>query len=598
MGTDLQIPTLNHVFFHHQDQYSRRSMLSRRLEGRRIDLSTAEFAQAVYSLSQSLQSTGVAEGDRVAILSENRPEWPMSDFATLLAGAVVVPIYPTLAPAQTKYVLSHSECSALILSTRQQWETVRPILGQLPHLRQVISMDHWQGCEEHGLIPFTTILQRIPDGQWIARSRKSALSVDPQTLATIVYTSGTTGPPKGVMLTHANVAFDLQKCLIRLLFNTVDQALSILPLSHMFERLLCYGYLYQGVPVAYGDPYELPELFGCFRPNVMGCVPRVLEKIQEAVVGQIDSMPAHRKAIAHLLLRVGQDGVEDRFQGRRPRLSTVLGSSLADKLVFSRVRQRLGGQLRYLICGGAHLDVQLEKFLEAVGINVLQGYGLSETSPVISLTPPEQAKLGTVGTPLDGVEVCVSDDGVLLTRGPHVMKGYYKDPARTRETFKDDWFITGDLGELDRAGYLTILGRQKDILVTSLGKNVSPGPIEEELRKSPFVDQAILVGDRRKFISVFIVPNQENLVQYAKAHRIGFRNFADLLESAAILDLYQKEMENRQAGFADYEKAKKFSFLEGAVLQDPDLMTPTQKVRRTELASKFRHQLDQLYQQS
>ena len=166
-------------------------------------------------------------------------------------------------------------------------------------------MDHWQGCEEHGLIPFTTILQRIPDGQWIARSRKSALSVDPQTLATIVYTSGTTGPPKGVMLTHANVAFDLQKCLIRLLFNTVDQALSILPLSHMFERLLCYGYLYQGVPVAYGDPYELPELFGCFRPNVMGCVPRVLEKIQEAVVGQIDSMPAHRKAIAHLLLRGG-----------------------------------------------------------------------------------------------------------------------------------------------------------------------------------------------------------------------------------------------------------------------------------------------------
>ena len=597
MGNNPQIPTLSHIFFHHQDHYSHPRMLSRRLGESRVDLSSAEFGRAVYSLCQFLQSS-LAAGDRVAILMENCPQWHIADFATLLAGGIVVPVYPTLAPAQKTYVLSHSECSVLILSGRQQWESIQPRLGDLTHLRQVISMDQWSGCEEEGVIPLPGILQTTPDGEWIARTREAALSVDPQTVATIVYTSGTTGPPKGVMLTHANVAFDLQQCLIRLRFSTVKQSLSILPLSHMFERLLCYGYLYQGVPIAYGDPYELPQLLHCFHPNVMGCVPRVLEKIHEAVMRQIDSMPAHRKSIAHLLLRVGEDGVDSRFQGRRARLSTLLCQGLADRLVFSRVRQRLGGELRHLICGGAHLDVGLEKFMEAVGLEVLQGYGLSETSPVITLTPPDQTKLGTVGTPLEGVEVCVADDGVLLTRGPHVMKGYYKDRARTEETFENGWFITGDLGELDSAGYLSILGRKKDILVTSVGKNVSPGPIEEELRKSPFIDQAILMGDRRKFVSVFIVPNRENLLQHARTHQIVFQDFSDLLESQTVLDLYQQEIENHQTVFADFEKAKKFSFLDESVLQDPDLMTPTQKVRRAALASRFRQQLDQLYQSS
>ena len=596
MNSQSDISTLNHIFFHSTEHFSHACLLSRYEDGLRIDFSTEKFKQAVLAFARYLQTEDYSEGDRVAILSENRPEWHVSDFAILLSRLIVVPVYPTFSPAQMEYLLSHSGCSVLVLSGRQLWEKVHPFLDDLPNLRTVITMDKWKGCEDD-VISLTDIMAEKPDDNWVAKAQARALSTDTDSVATIVYTSGTTGTPKGVMLTHANIAFDLKQCLRRLSFQTTNQALSVLPLSHSFERLLCYGYFQQGVPIASGDPYALSDLFKQYHPEAMGCVPRILERIYESVMREIESLPAWKRSVSRFLVKIGLTHIEKEIARERLRYCTAPAKWLADLLLFSRIRRRLGGRLRYIICGGARLDVNLEKFLLAAGFSVIQGYGLTETSPVISLSPLGQVRLGTVGKPLDQVQVSFSEEGELLTSGAHVMKGYYNDPQGTKDVSRSSWLMTGDLGKLDEDGYLIVSERKKEILITSVGENIPPAPIEDTLCRSPFIERAILVGEGRKFISAFIVPHREHLIKHAQSKRIPFHSLQDLLQSPAIISLYSAEIEIHLNQFSEYEKVKEFCFLEEEALRDPDLVTPTQKIRRNILERKYRSRVDEMYRQ-
>lgn len=596
MEGEFHIRTLNHIFFHNVEKFDHPRLLTFSQDGRTIDFSTRQFRAAVLSLCRHWKTRGFEPGDRIGILAENRPEWHIVDFATLLAGLITVPIYPAFGPAQLRHVLEDSQCSGLVVSGKRQWERISGFRSEIRHLRHVLCLDQWADppSDVASLIP---VIRPQPSSEedWQKEARDSALSVDPASIATIVYTSGTTGSPKGVVLTHRNIIFDLQQGLGYLQFQTAAQALSVLPLAHVFERLLCYGYFQRGIPIAYGDPYQLAEHLRRWRPEVMGCVPRMLEKIHELALKQIDGLPRWRQRVAHWLLRVGSAHVGEGTLDRRPELGSRLAYPLADLLLFRRVRNRLGGRLRGLICGGAKLRYNVEEFFFAARIPVLQGYGLTETSPVITLNPFGRSKLGTVGKPLPGVELRISSDGEILTRGPNVMAGYYRDPEQSAHALRDGWLLTGDLGKLDEDGYLSITGRKKEILVTSGGKNVSPAYIEEALRNSPLIRQAFVVGDGRKFISALIVPEWETLRSLARSGKIPAGDDKELLQSNPVIDLYWQEIQSCQQGFSDYEKVKKFCFLDASALEDPELITPTQKLRRQALEAKYRPQIDRMY---
>jgi len=594
------IPTLNHLFFHHLDTFQHTRLLSWRRPHETVVYSTESFAASVFALRNFLCSTGLADGDRVALFSENRPEWHIADFAILLARQTVVPVYATLAPSQVEHVLGNSGCRALVISGQEQWAIIQPMLRALPHIEWVIWMDECASAEPRDSYQVTSLKRIVaaaplPDQQAKEEIRAAALSVDPQTVATIVYTSGTTALPKGVMLTHANLVFDLERSIDRLGFRTVAQALSVLPLAHVFERLLCYGYFRMGVPIAYGDPYDLRELLKLHRPQVMGCVPRILEKIRDAVATQLELLPRWKRGIAQGLFRAALEQTIAASEGRKAGWRGWLGR-VARPVLGLRVRGQLGG-LRYFICGGAWLDPVLEQFFRSIGFVVLQGYGMTETSPVITLNLMGQEKPGSVGPALDGVELRIGEDGEIMTRGPHVMLGYYNDADATGRTFRDGWLLTGDLGSIDERGCLRITGRRKELLVLSNGKKVVCAPLEQAIERSDIVQNAFVVGEGRKFAGALIVPHLRNLARLAQEGGIPFENSADLLHAAPAWSLVRQEIDTQQAAFSNFERVKRFCFLPEEALLDPELVTPTQKVRREVMHRKYAAWIAQMYEQ-
>jgi long-chain acyl-CoA synthetase len=595
------IATLNHLFFHHLDHYRLDRLLSFQnvskpgKPGETMVWSTERFGRSVFALRQFLLSSGLAAGDRVAVFAENRPEWHVADFAILLARLVVVPVYNTLAPSQIGYLLRHSGCRAALIGGARQWEILQPLRGDLPELETVVSMEETPGVGTS----LPRIVSEAPafDGAAVGRIRAEALAIDPQSLATIVYTSGTTGTPKGVMLSHGNLTFDLCGGLGRVFSQTARQALSVLPLPHVLERLLCYGYFHEGIPIAYGDPHDLKELLKLHRPEIMGAVPRILEKIQEAVEAQVQQLAPWRRAIGEKLLAAALARTRHDLNGEPAPLSATLLGPLAKLLVFPKVHRQLGG-LRYFICGGAWLNPDVELFFRAAGFTVLQGYGLTETSPVITLNEFRREKLGSVGRALDGVEVRIGEDGEILTRGPHVMLGYYKDEAATRQTLdRDGWLATGDLGRMDGDGCVTITGRRKEILVLSNGKKIACAAVEHALERSPYIQQALVVGDGRKFASVLIVPHLEHVAHAARERGLAFDNLAELPLMPPMVALFREELSNCQAELSSFEQAKRFSFLKEEALLDTELVTPTLKVRRAVLERKYAEWIGRMYQQ-
>ena len=592
------IATLNHLFFHHLDHYRLDRLLSFQdlsKPGETMVWSTERFTQSVFALRQFLLSCGLAAGERVAVFAENRPEWHVADFAILLARLVVVPIYNTQAPAQIGYLLRHSGCRVALIAGARQWEILQPLRGDLPELETVVGMEETPGASTS----LPRIVREAPafDGTAVERIRAEALAIDPRSLATIVYTSGTTGTPKGVMLSHGNLTFNLRGSLGRVLSQTARQALSVLPLAHVLERMLCYGYFHEGVPIAYGDPHDLKELLKLHRPEIMGAVPRILEKVREAVDAQVEQLPPWRRAIGVKLIASAVARARHTLKGEPAPLSAWLLGPLANLLVFPKVHRQLGG-LQYFICGGAWLNPDVELFFLAAGFTVLQGYGLTETSPVITLNEYRREKLGSVGRALDGVEVRIGRDGEILTRGPHVMLGYYKDESATRQTVdQDGWLDTGDLGRMDADGYVTITGRRKEILALSNGKKVACAAVEHELERSPYIQQALVVGDGRKFASVLIVPHLENIARAARERRLAFDHPEELLLTPPIVALYREELNHCQAGLSSFERAKRFCFLQEEALLDTELVTPTLKVRRAVLERKYADWIGRMCQQ-
>jgi len=531
--------------------------LAHRRGGAVVSLSTDEFRARTLALAVALRAQGLEPGDRLAIIAENRPEWHMVDFACHLIGVTVVPVYLTLSPARMRFLLKHSGAVAVAVSAGKHRETFAQIHGEVPDVRFVLDLD---ALGE--LRPLT------PEGE--AGVRGAAARVKPEDVATIIYTSGTTGDPKGVMLTHANLVFNIYSTRDRLELCADPQAMAVLPLAHIFERSLCYSYFFRRVPLAYGDPHELVELLPLFRPTVMAVVPRILEKVHERVLAQMAEMPHWKQTLVRELL-----------EGQK---SHRWLTPLVDKLMFAKLRERFGGRVQYLIAGGAALKVVTGQFFADAGISVNEGYGLSETSPVVAVNPPGKVKLGTVGPVVPGVEVRLADDGELLVRGGNVMKGYWKDPLATAEVIRDGWFHTGDLARMDEDGYISIVGRKKEIIVTANGKKVPHHEIEERLAESPLIQQAVLIGDGRKFVSAVIVPNKVNLTREAVARDWPLANDLEaMLASPAVHAMYQTEIDRLLADYSDFEKVREFVFLPEETLQDPEFLTPTLKVRRKNL---------------
>jgi long-chain acyl-CoA synthetase len=595
MLRDHTIATLNHLFFYHLDHYRFDRLLTFQNRGELMVWSSDRFAHAVYALRRFLLESGLEPGDRVAIFSDNRPEWHIADFALLLSRLVVVPVYNTLAPSQIAYLLKHSGCRTAIIAERRQKDILDPLRAELPDLGFVIAMDETPGVP-HSL---PRIMAETPafDAAAVANIRAEALTVNPADLATIVYTSGTTGTPKGVMLSHGNIVSDLLGSLSRVPSNTAHQALSVLPLPHVLERTLSYGYFHEGVRIAYGDPHDLKELLPVHQPDIIGVVPRILEKVKEAVETEISHLLPHRRWIAHKLLAAALASKRQELLGQPAPRSAKLLAPLAGKLVFPKVHRQLRG-LQYFISGGAWLNPEVELFFRAAGFDVLQGYGMTETSPVITLNEYRREKVGSVGPALPRVEARISDDGEILTRGPHVMLGYYKDETGTRHAFTSDgWLHTGDLGNLDADGYLTITGRRKEILVLSNGKNIACAALEHALLRSPYIQQALIVGEGRRFVSALIVAHIENVSHAVSHHGHHFSSHDDLLLSPHVVALFRHELTSLQSDFSSFERVKRFCFLKEDALLDPELVTPTLKVRRSVLERKYADWIHQMYQQ-
>jgi long-chain acyl-CoA synthetase len=575
--------TLNELFFGASDRYrSRPAALRVKRDGRWRTISYAELFERVHEACAALRELGIVPGDRLAILSENRPEWAITDYACLAARCADVPVYPTLPAKQVEYLLRDSAAVAVCVSTCVQLEKVREIRDTLPALRHVITFE--PGLEGPGVLGFDSLLARGRAAMAKYPSwREDALRVAPGDLATIIYTSGTTGEPKGVMLTHGNIASNVAACLPILPMTDRDECLSLLPLSHIFERMAGHYLMFDaGVVISYAESVEAVQTnLVEIRPTVCCAVPRVYEKVYARALELASTASPIRKKIFFWAKRVGDEWTTRRLGGRMIPLDLRFARMVANLLVFSRLRARVGGRLRYFVSGGAPLSPEIARFFYAAGLVILEGYGLTETSPVITVNTPARFKIGTVGPPIPGVEVRIADDGEILTRGPHVMTGYYNKPEATRQALEPDgWFHTGDIGEIDAEGFLRITDRKKDLIVTAGGKKIAPQPIEGLLKLNKFITNAVLLGDRRKFPIALLVPNFDRLETWARDTGLRWESRDQLAALPEVEAHLAAEAKKNLRDLAQFEVPKRFLVLPRDFSIENGELTPKLSVRR------------------
>ncbi len=558
-------------------------------------LSAAEVRRRVARLSTELLRLGLAAGDRVAILAENSPEWAIADYACISAGLVVVPIYPTLTADQTRYILNDSGARAVFVSNTDQWEKVASVQDRLAELGTIILM-----CGPTPARPGALGMETMYGTDPIGAAEDAGFTAKCQAiragdLFSILYTSGTTGTPKGVMLSHRNLASNILDSLK--LVDENDVALSFLPLSHIFERMADYTFHYHGATVAYlANIDEVPQALAEVRPTVMCAVPRFFEKLYARVIGQVNAAPPLRRKLFWWAVGVGKRRLDAVLNKRPVPLGVAAQFAIADRLVFAKMRERMGGRLRIVVSGSAPLARDLEEFFLACGITLLEGYGLTETSPVLCSNVPGAIRLGTVGKPIAGVELKIAEDGEILARGPNIMMGYYNRPEETAVALSDGWFHTGDIGQLDADGYLTITDRKKDLLKTAGGKFIAPQPIENTLKMNPFVKNVVVLGDRRKFVSALVVVDLERLAVYAREQGIAFTSPHELLNNPQIAEFMQGQVDQWTAGLAHFERIKKVLLVDRDFSIADGTLTPTLKARRSAIERQFKEQIDKLYE--
>jgi long-chain acyl-CoA synthetase len=544
-----------------------------------------------------LSALGVRRGDRVAILSENRPEWSIVDYACLTMGAVDVPIYATLPAEHIAYLLKDCGAAVIFVSTAQQAAKITAIRGQLPKLAHVICFD--EGASEQSTMTFAA-LERAGSandfGDLAAAWERDALNVAPNDLATIIYTSGTTGEPKGVMLSHDNIYSNVVATADAIGSTSDDVALSFLPLSHIFERMGDYWHFTNGVSIAYVDSFDLvPNAMAELRPTIVLSVPRLYEKMYARVLENALAGGALKKRIFFWARDVALRRADVILAGKTPSAALNAAFALGDRLVFSKLRARTGGRLRYFVSGGAPLAPEINKFFFAAGLTILEGYGLTETSPVIGVNTPTAFRIGTIGLPIAGVEVMIAPDGEICTRGPHVMLGYYNKPEATREAIDaEGWFHTGDIGELED-GFLRITDRKKDLIVTAGGKKVAPQPIENAIKTNKYVSQVVMVGDRRKHPALLIVPNFDQLEKWAKQRNLIWTDRSQLIAMPTVQAKMEKEVGEHLRGLASYEMPKRIGLLANDFSIESGELTPTLKVKRRVIDQNYKALIDELY---
>ena len=567
--------------------------------GRWESLSSERSRSDVECLALGLAALGVRRGDRVALLAENRYEWAITDLASLGQGAVTVPIYPTLTAPQCRYILENSEAQVCVVSNPAQLEKVLAVAGSLTKLTTIVVMDPPPAERDPRVRPWAAVLaegerRRATDPNGF---RALVDATQPGDLATIIYTSGTTGEPKGAMLTHDNIASNVEACLKLVDLRPADSCLSFLPLCHIFERMAgLYAMLTVGCTIAYARSVDTVAADAQeVRPTILCGVPRFFEKVYARVMENAGQQPPLRRAIFHWGLGVGQRVAQLRFEGKTAGLGLGLVATIADRLVGAKVRERVGGRIKYCISGGAPLGPKLLEFFFAIGIPILEGYGLTETSPVICLTLPGRERPGAVGPPVPGTELRFGPEGEILVKGPGVMKGYFRNDEATRAALQDGWFHTGDVGHLDNEGFLRITDRLKDLLVTAGGKKVAPQPLEAKLKASRWVSEAVMLGDQRPYCVALIVPNFANLEAEAKAHGWPAGSRSELLRSAGVRSLYQRVVDELNAGLAPFETIKRFELLDRDLSAEAGELTPTLKVRRKVVSQTFAELIEGMY---
>jgi long-chain acyl-CoA synthetase len=591
--------TLCDIFFESVDRHRKPDHLRYKRDETWHDVSSDAFRTAVEELSLGLRAIGIERGDRVAILGENRPEWAFADLATLCAGAVDAPIYSTLTPPQVLYILKDSESKAIFVSNAAQARKVAEVRAQAPALRHVIRM----GDEP---IEGTLALAEVREKGRAALSadkdavRKTAATVRPDDLATLIYTSGTTGDPKGVMLTHANLVSNVESSLKGFpVISKDDTALSFLPLCHVFERMGGYYLMLKaGATIAYAESVEkVPDNMREVRPTLMLSVPRLYEKMYARVLEKVASDPPLRQKIFAWALGVGRRFFRHQVERTTAGPVLKLQHALATALVFGKVKDRVGGRLRLFVSGGAPLAREIAEFFGAVGLLILEGYGLTETSPVISVNRPDHFKPGSVGPPIEGVTVKIAADGEILVKGPNVMQGYYRKPDATAEAIdKEGWFHTGDVGHVDADGFLMITDRKKDILVTSGGKNIAPQPIENRIKTNPFVGEIVMIGNRRNFASALVVPNFEQLEAWARQRGLAWKTREELVALPAVAQHYEGLVKDMTTDTAQFERIKKIALLTREFTLESGELTPTLKVKRRIVEEKYKTVIDGMYE--
>jgi long-chain acyl-CoA synthetase len=552
-----------------------------------VPVSAAEIYRGVVGVARMLESWGIGKGDRVAILSENRPEWTITDFAALSLGAVTVPIYSTQTADQTAFVLRDAGVRVIAVSTKSQLEKVLSVQRNTP-VERIIVMDAVETAHALHMQELTRQGPSEPDTNFDARSQ----SITPDDLATIIYTSGTTGNPKGVMLTHGNMASNIACSMEPFGFGSKGEvSVSFLPLSHVTARHVDFALLYRGVVLAYcPDISQLAQALSEVRPNIFIAVPRVYEKIRQQVILKTTGFP--KSAIYRWALSVGRTHRHEVLVGKSP---TSFSWKMANRLVFSKVRSGMGGNAEEFISGGAPLGRELAEWYADIGIPIHEGYGLTETSPVIAVNTPVAHKLGTVGKPLANVEVRIADDGEVLVRGPSIFSGYWNRPEETQSVFVDGWFKTGDIGNVDDDGFLSITDRKKDLIKTSGGKFIAPQPIENSLKLNPLIGTAVVIGDRRKFPAVLISPHFPVLEDWARANDIDFASRQMLVANDKVQALYDGIIAELNSNLARFEKLKRVLLIPEEFSAADGTLTHTFKVRRRGIEDRYRALIDDMY---
>ena len=591
------VTTLAELIVNTVKTYPKPDFMLYKKEGAYTPISTQEFGDGVKHLLLGLKALGFEAGQKLCLLSENRPDWTMTDLATLCAGGLTVPIYTTLVPEQIRYIIDDSDATVVVVSNADHWKKVDSLRPGLTKVKHYIT---FAAEAPAGVLTLKEVMDK---GRAAAGSKPGLFDelvarVKPSDEATLIYTSGTTGVPKGVVLTHDNLISNIKTAAALIEFSEKDTALSFLPLSHILERMVMFTYIYKGTTIAFAESVEaVAKNLLEVRPHIMVSVPRVFEKIYTKVMDQVLSSPPLRRKIFFWAIKVGKAYGAAKLAGKPVSGGLRFRQSVAAKLVFSKIVAKTGGRVRLFVSGGAPLSKDIAEFFYAIGLVILEGYGLTETSPLLSLNTFEHIRLGTVGKPGPGIDIKIAADGEILARGPNIMKGYYKKEAETREVLEGGWFHTGDIGHLDPDGFLVITDRKKDLIITSGGKNIAPQPIENLLKTSPYITSGVVIGDRKRFIAALLVPNFEKLQEYAQAQGIAFSSLDDLCRDRRIVGFLKAEVDRATPHLASYERIKKIAVLPRDFEIERGEMTPSLKVRRANVTAAYQALIDAMYRE-